>query len=82
MDEQKAINEVSVLLDKIMAQESLIVRAEQFYDEHHEQWPDGVASYFLDVLERKRDMVYYEWDRLNRMGQAIATGRDRRRIDI
>jgi hypothetical protein len=76
------INELTLLLEKVRTSEDLLHRAEAFYLEHVDEWSTDFATYFKDMLERKRDQVYYEWYRVGQMGDAVAAGRDMRRIDI
>lgn len=76
------IDELSLLLRKVTASENLVRRAEAYFYHHSKDWSPGVCAYFEDLLERKRDMIAYEWDRVGRMGDAIASGRDPRRMDI
>lgn len=76
------IDELILLLDKIAEDEDLINRAEEYFIQYHRLWSGDVAAYFEDMLERKRDQLYYEKDRLEKMGQAIATDRDRPMPDI
>lgn len=73
--EESLIEELSRLLHKIHASEELVRNAEAYYAEKHVYMSDGVASYFRDMLERKRDMIAYEWDRVDKLGQAIHAGR-------
>lgn len=76
------INELIRLLEKVAADEDLIWRAEKYYEQYHHLWSDGVFSYFNDLLERKRDQLEYEKDRIERLGMAIAADRDKQVPDI
>lgn len=64
--------EVSRLLAKVQASEQLVTRLEAFYLIHRDEWREEIAAYFLDIIERKKDQIHYEWDRIGRMGDAIS----------
>lgn len=83
--EEKLVYELSVLLRKVQASEELIHKAERYFDEHHDEWlrdMPGFVSHFQDVIERKRELIDYEWHRIDTLGQAIAANRDPSRLDI
>lgn len=75
------IYEVSMLLRKVTAAEDLVRRAERYFEERSHDWPDGIAAYFMDLLERKRDLIDYEWYLIGKLGDAIASGRSEQIID-
>lgn len=71
-----------VLLNKVIESEDLVQRAEQYYDEQGHTWSPGLAAYFRDLLERKKDQIHYEWYRVNKMGMEIASKEARSISDI
>lgn len=75
MDEDDLIRELSLLLHKVTASEDLVQQAEAYFEVRKHDWSRALCGYFLDTLERKRDQIDYEWLRIQRMGQAIASGR-------
>lgn len=76
------IDELLLLLNKIGAGEHLLDQAEEYYAEYHQQWSSEVAAYFRDMLERKKELIDYEWHRVYKMGLAIALDRDPDQLDI
>lgn len=82
MCETCEIRKLSELLYRIKHSESLVQRAEAFYERCHHDWSREARGHFLDVIERKKDQIAYEWDQVFRMGTAIASGRDPHQPDI
>lgn len=76
------MDELEQLLAKIRESEDLIERAENFYQEHHLDWSDGVQMSFEKFLERKREQVYCEQHLAEKMGWNIALDRYRQDLDI
>lgn len=76
------MTELELLLTKINISEDLIERAEKFYREKHKEWSDGVAAQFEIFLERKRDQILYEKERVETMGWNVALGHWPPRMDI
>jgi hypothetical protein len=70
------------LIDKIRNAKSVLESAEAYYEERHQQWAPGVAASFMDMLEKKRDMLEYEEHRAEKLGWLIASGRDTLKLDI
>lgn len=60
------------LLNRVLAAEEFVQNAEQFYDELHMTWREDIAAYYRDGLERKKDLIQYEWHRINKLGMQIA----------
>lgn len=82
MTERQMIEEIGMLISKITKNEELVYHAQQFWEARHHDWSPGIEAYFLDLLAKKRDMIEYEWDRVRRMGEAIAAGREYMPIDF
>lgn len=76
------IDELAFLVAKVRADRETILKAEIFLSENEHDMHEGVACYFKDMLEKKKDRLSYEQHRIKRMGWAIGAGRDHRRIDI
>lgn len=64
------------LTKKVKADESLIQRAEDFFDAKQYLWSRDVLAYFLDMLERKKEQLYYEQHRLEKLAWQIVMERD------
>lgn len=82
MDEDALINEISRVLHRIHIAENLVQRAEEYYLKRKDDWFSELRGYFLDTLERKKELIDYEWDIVRRLGEAIAAGRNYRHFDI
>lgn len=82
MDEDELIYELSRILHRVTAAEDLIQRAEAFYEEQKTEWSRELPAYFFDTLERKKELIAYEWEIIRRLGEAIAAGRNYRHFDI
>lgn len=78
-DEKKLIYELQVLLEKVQHSEDRVRRAIEFRDTRHQHWSKEVDSYFQDWIERKREQIDYEWHRIDRLGQEIASAWGRSR---
>lgn len=76
------MDELTLLLLKITDSEDFIDRAERFYAAKHSDWSDGVAAAFEKFLERKRDQILYEKERVETMGWNMALGHWPPRMDI
>lgn len=76
MDEDELIYEISRLLHRVKESEDVLYKAELYYQEHYYEFSKEFAAYFQDMLERKRDQIEYEYYRIKRMGEAIASGRN------
>jgi hypothetical protein len=74
--------ELAWLIHRIHHSEALIARAYQYFYDYNHLWSKGVSSYFLDMLERKKDQLYYEKHRAEKLGWLIAGGRDAMKMDI
>jgi hypothetical protein len=74
--EKEMIHELGLLVSKIAKNEELVDRAQDFFAERGPYMEPEVAAYFADTLARKLDMIEYEWDRVTRLGEAIAAGRE------
>lgn len=77
----EAIQELELLRAKIRDSEDFVARAQKYYQENSHRWSDAVAVHFEVFLERKRDQIHYEKQRLARMGSAIAMGKYPRGMD-
>jgi hypothetical protein len=75
VDEEQLIYEISILLDKVHRSETLVETIEAYLKDPTREISGSMRCYVRDVLERKRDQIDYEWLRIKRMGQAIASGR-------
>lgn len=82
MDEDELIEEISRTLHRIHVAEDQIQRAEEFYSKHKDDWFIGVQGMFLDALERKKELIDYEWHIVQHLGEAISAGRNYRHFDI
>lgn len=71
-DLEELTREVSRLLEKVQTSERTVHRAEAFYLIHRDEWREEIAASFMDILERKKDQIHYEWDRIGRLGDAIS----------
>jgi hypothetical protein len=76
------MTELELLLCKITDSEDFVDRAERFFAEKSDQWSPGVQVSFEKFLERKRDQIYYERDRAQKMGWNMAVGLWPPRMDI
>lgn len=78
----EAMDELAMLLDKIEVDEDLIERLELFYAERLEDWSDEFIAHFEKFLERKREQLYFEQTRAERLGWRIALEHDPDGLDI
>lgn len=74
-DERKLTYEIGVLLAKVTASEEVVHTAELYFEEKHKHWRLEIEGRFLDLLEKKRTQIDYDWHRIRRLGEAIASGR-------
>lgn len=70
------------LLEKIKRDEDLIQRAEAFYAQRGKNFSRGVASYFEDMMMRKKEQLDFEKYRAERLGWQIAAGRGEPQLEI
>lgn len=73
--EKSLVEELTHLLHRISRSESLVKRAEVYYDEKQLSMSPKLEPYFLDWLERKRDQIEYEWSRVDKLGREIHAAR-------
>lgn len=64
------------LTKKVKVDEDLIERAEAYFDEHQHLWSRGVLYSFLNLLERKKDQLYYEQHQLEMLAWRIVENRE------
>lgn len=65
------------LTKKVKADEDLIEKAEEYFDENQHRWSRGVLYSFMNMLERKKDQLYYEQHRLEMLAWKIVEARER-----
>jgi hypothetical protein len=80
-------DDIAHLLEKVTKSEERVALAEAYYKKMMPIWAEElhgeeIAAYFLDILERKKDQIDYEWYRIDQMGRAIASGRHPGQMDI
>jgi hypothetical protein len=68
--------ELAWLTKKLKASESLLERAQAYFANHHEEWSKGVTAYFMDMLMRKQDQLYYEQHRHEELAWQLVMERD------
>lgn len=71
--------ELAWLTKKLKENESLLAGAEEYFEEYHHRWSKGVTAYFMDMLERKRDQLYYEQHRHEKLAWRLVMERDANR---
>lgn len=76
------MTELEQLLLRITDSEDFIDRAERFFKENSKEWSDELAISFESFLENKREQVWYEKVRVERMGWNVALGTWPPRMDI
>jgi hypothetical protein len=82
MDEDALIDEISRVLHRIHVAEDRVQRAEEYYWKHKDNWFPVLQGMFLDRLERKKELIAYEWDIVRQLGEAISAGRNYQHFDI
>lgn len=67
---------------KVTRDKDLIERAEVYFDNHQHNWSRGVLNYFLIMIEKMKDQLYYEEHRLELLAWQVVEAREGRSIDI
>lgn len=71
--------ELAWLTKKLAASERRVADAEAYFKEHSHRWSKGVTDYFLYMLERKKDQLYYEQHRHEKLAWKVILERDARK---
>lgn len=82
MNLTQAEQELIWLTKKVNADEDRIRRAEDYFDEHQREWSRGVLSYWLNMIERMKDQLYYEQHRLEMLAWQIIEVREGRSSNL
>jgi hypothetical protein len=65
------------LTKKVKTSESLIERAQAYFDEHRFRWPREIEAEFFFRLERMKDQLYFEQSQLEKLAWQIHEERER-----
>lgn len=68
--------ELAWLTQKVKRDESLVERAEVYFDQNRYRWSKGVTACFLADLEDIKTQLYYEQHRLEKLAWQLAMDRD------
>lgn len=68
--------ELAWLVKKVKDNENLVERAEDYFEENHHRWSKEVTAYFLDMLEKMKDQLYYEQHRLEKLAWKLEMDRE------
>ncbi len=66
------------LTQKIKKDEELIELLEDYMDANHYRWSKGVTMCFLDMILKKKDQLYYEQHRQEKLAWRIHDERENR----
>lgn len=64
------------LEQKLKRDEALIKKAETYFKEKQHLWSRGVLEYFFTTLERKKEQLFYEQHRQEKLAWQIIMERD------
>lgn len=68
--------ELAWLSKKLVVSERFIEGLKAFFANHHEEWSKGLTAYFMDMLARKQDQLYYEQHRHEQLSWKVIMERD------
>jgi hypothetical protein len=66
------------LAKKVKRDEDLIDRLETHLDDNHHKWSKEVIAAFLDGLLKKKDQMWYEMHRLEKLAWQVVEYREKR----